>query len=235
MPDLGNTDCVAVLPWRAGSQGVVGKNLRLLNGKPLYMHALEQSLRVIGRCVVTTDIEEVISEKLPANCSIVRRPASLAENQTPMAPVLMHLFSTMERLAPLPEIAVLLQATSPLRRDSDIHDALKLYRKAEHELVLSVTRTDSSILKYGLLESGSFKPVSSSQYCFSNRQSLPPVFRPNGAVYVFSPRTFLETGDFPSDRIGAVEIPDEYALDIDTESDLANVEDAFRNPILEDA
>ncbi|MEO1549591.1 MAG: acylneuraminate cytidylyltransferase family protein, partial [Pseudomonadota bacterium] len=63
-------------------------------------------------------------------------------------------------------------------------------------------------------------------YCFANRQDLPAVYRPNGAVYVFTTQAFLAAGAIPSQRMGAVVMPQDRSWDIDTASDFARAEQA---------
>ncbi len=218
---------LAIIPLRAGSKGLPGKNLRLLAGKPLYQHALDQALRVVGRCAITTDIPEILSAKLPSVCTVVPRPSELATDQTQIAPVLSHLFDTLLQQGNLPQRVVLLQATSPLRQDKDLIQALTHFTSGKFELVMSVTKTDPSILKYGFAEEGRFTPVSNPEFCFSNRQSLPHIVRPNGAIYVFSPKTFMASGTLATNSTGFIEMPEADSIDIDTEADLKAAEDAL--------
>ena len=216
---------VAILPLRNGSKGLPRKNLRLLSGKPLYQHTLDQAVRTIGQCLITTDIPEIISADTPNAATVIQRPLELAEDITPMTPVLFHLFEHLQQAClKLPDVAVLLQATSPLRSDDDIREAISLYAKGDFDLVMSVTRSDSTLLKHGILDDGKFIPVSDPAHCFANRQQLPKTVRPNGAIYVFSPKTFLRNGGFASANIGAMEMPENRSIDIDNSADLIHAE-----------
>lgn len=214
------SDTVAILPLRAGSKGLPGKNLRPIAGKPLYRHTLDQALDVIGRCIISTDCADVLTARLPKGCTLVPRPAHLAGDDTPMAPVLSHLFEQLHAQEVLPETAVLLQATSPLRRNEDIREALALFGQGRFELVMSVVKTDPGILKYGFAKDGRFTPIADPEFCFANRQSLPETVRPNGAIYVFSPHRFMETGSLAIPSIGMIEMPEIHSIDIDTLADL---------------
>jgi N-acylneuraminate cytidylyltransferase len=80
------------------------------------------------------------------------------------------------------------------------------------------------------MKDGIFTPVSDPGYCFTNRQSLPEIVKPNGAVYVFSPEEFCAVGGFPTTRIGAIEMSAYHSIDIDTEEDLQAVEAFLRSP-----
>lgn len=221
-------DTLAIMPLRAGSKGLHGKNVRPLAGKPLYRHSVDQALRVIGRCIISTDIPAILRGSMPTGCEVVARPPDLALDETPITPVLLHLFEHLQNMHALPKTAVLMQATSPLRRDEDIRDALTLYETGRFELVMSVVRTDPAVLKYGFATDGQFTPISKPEFCFSNRQSLPEIARPNGAIYVFDPRTFMKTGSLATPSIGAIEMPENRSIDIDTLADLNAAEDVLR-------
>ena len=41
MLEPNHSDTLAIIPLRAGSKGLLGKNLRPLAGKPLYLHSCE--------------------------------------------------------------------------------------------------------------------------------------------------------------------------------------------------
>lgn len=211
---------LAIIPLRAGSKGLPNKNLLPLAGKPLYMHAVEQALRVIGRCIITTDIAEILNAHLPSECLVIERPAKLAGDRTPMVPVIMHALDELQNRKTRTGRIALLQATSPLREDRHIADALDLHSTGDRDLVMSVTHTDPGILKYGFLEGNTFRPVSSPHYCFENRQNLPEIVRPNGAVYVFHAQDFRRYKGFSMPRIGAIEMPAANSVDIDKLDDL---------------
>jgi len=228
MPRATASGTLAILPLRAGSKGLAKKNLRPIAGKPLYRHTLDQALRTVGRCAITTDIPELLSGEVPDGCIVIERPEELAGDRTPINPVLAHMFEQLESAGELPETAVLLQATSPLRLDDDVRAAIDLYEKGDFELVMSVTSADSGILKYGFLDGGRFDAVARPEYCFENRQDLPQVVRPNGAVYVFSPETFRRNGGLATQSIGAVEMPVARSIDIDDEDDLKAAEAILR-------
>jgi len=211
----------AVIPLRAGSRGLPSKNIRPLAGKPLYRHALDQALAAgASRVVITTDMPDVLWAELPKQVALVERPAELAGDNVPMAPVLQHALETADVHGPV----VLLQATSPLRSPSDIEEALRVFAGGYFELVMSVTEADRGVLKWGTLRGNRFQPLSDPAHCFANRQSLPAVVRPNGAIYVLDADWFVGRGSFVSERIGVLPMPAERSLDIDSLEDFERCE-----------
>lgn len=212
---------VAVVPVRAGSQGLPGKNFRALGGVPLWERAVAQGRAVADEVIVTTDAPEILSRAPEPGVRHVARPAELATNEAPMAPVLSHLLS--EQVAAGATV-MLLQPTSPLRSEADLQATLDLYRSGGFSMTMTVTEADRGVLKWGRVEDNLFRPLAEPGMSFANRQSLPRVLKPNGAVYVFGRDAFLEAGGFPHERIGVVEMPPERSHDIDTADDLARAE-----------
>ncbi|MCL1629148.1 acylneuraminate cytidylyltransferase family protein [Roseibaca sp. V10] len=218
--------CLAIVPLRAGSKGLPGKNTRLLAGRPLYAHALEQARAAgISPALVTSDIAELASAELGPGARFAPRPAHLAQDTTPMDAVLDHVLT---HDAPGPATIVLLQATTPLRAPQDIARAIALHATGEHALVMSATRAESGVLKWGTAENGRFVPLSrDAAHCFTNRAELPPVYRPDGAVYVFDADAYRRAGSLGAlavHGVGMVETPLDRAFDIDTLADFSRVE-----------
>lgn len=221
---LSSSAWTAVIPLRAGSKGLPSKNIRPLADKPLYRHALDQALAAgAARVVITTDMPEVLGAPLPDAVVLVRRPADLAGDGVPMAPVLQHALQS----AGVRGTVVLLQATSPLRLPSDIQSALAVFGRGGFELVMSVTEADRGVLKWGRLQGERFLPLSEPAHCFANRQSLPPVVRPNGAIYVMDADGFVARGSFVSEHIGVLQMPAERSQDIDSQEDFERCEAAL--------
>jgi N-acylneuraminate cytidylyltransferase len=137
-----------------------------------------------------------------------------------MAPVLQHALQATQCRGTV----VLLQATSPLRKAADIQAALSLFGQGDFELVMSVTEADRGVLKWGTLQDHRFLPLADPAFCFANRQSLPPVVRPNGAIYVIDADGFLKRASFVSDRIGVHQMPAERSHDIDNLHDFERCE-----------
>ena len=134
---------ISIIPIRAGSKGLISKNTLEIMGKPLYMYTLEQALNHTDQSIISTDIESIFLKEFPSNVKIVRRKKHLAKDNTPLSDVLTDLFKSygLEDY-----IAVLLQATSPLRNDEDINNAIKMYESNKYSMVMSIVEKDSKIL-----------------------------------------------------------------------------------------
>jgi N-acylneuraminate cytidylyltransferase len=213
-------DVVSIVPLRAGSKGLVNKNTCLVNGKPLYQYTIDQSISLGFRTIVSTDISE-ISQPKDGSFEMRRRSPGLCKDTTPMADVIIDVIKAIGIKA---RTVILLQATSPLREQVDILACLAKFRSQPCSLVMSCTQIASTSLKYGLRNGDVFEPINQSSFLFTNRQQLPKLLRPNGAIYVFSSTEFIENNGFPTRKILFHEMPESRSLDIDDENSL----EAFR-------
>ena len=206
----------AIIPLRKGSKGLPGKNVRLFGGKPLFLHSLDYAINSgADKIVISSDIPEVLTRDYPDNVIALPRPSALCSGTTEMAPVIHHVME----FCGLKGTIVLLQATSPLRRRVHLRQALEVYEAGSYDLVMSVTKADSTVLKWGTLNGDVFVPLKDPKYSFANRQNLPEVVKPNGALYVMGAEWFSENKSFVSDKIGVIRMSAEDSLDIDTLSD----------------
>jgi CMP-N,N'-diacetyllegionaminic acid synthase len=119
----------AMIPARRGSVGIPGKNWKNFCGKPLVRWTAEQALSTpeVDEVVITSDAPEVYDALSGLNVTWVARPDSLAQSDTPTEAALAHTIVMMNKK---PDMVVLLQATSPLRRVDDISACIALVRDA---------------------------------------------------------------------------------------------------------
>lgn len=220
-------DTVAIIPMRAGSKGLPQKNIKPLAGKPLYRYAVDEALEAgIGRVLISTDIPELPEKVASSRVETLPRPAALAGDAVPMADVMMHV---LEAEVDPEQIVVLLQPTSPLRDATHIASALEVFRTSDSPLLMSVSEKERSILKYGFVEGNRYIPLGQAEWVFSNRQALPPVFGPNGAIYIFEAGWFLKNGGFASPDVAVFEMDQTTSLDIDCQADFMLCEAAINS------
>ena len=211
--------CVAIVPCRAGSKGLPNKNFLRLGSEKLYQITLGQALRCIDEVIISSDKnleEELKRYKVEQH----RRSSELSTDKSTMAELILELIREYELQN---STIVLLQPTSPLRRDEDISKCIETYNKNNFELIFTVSSQDSALLKSGLVQGNRFIPLREPEFTFMNRQDLPKLFRPNGAVYVFNGGWFEKNGGFTSTNTGVVEMPGENSLDIDSQEDFDRV------------
>ena len=197
----------------------------MVGSKKLYKITLDQALRCINEVIISSDK----NLKKELGCYSVkqhRRSPALATDQSTMAELMLELIRMYELQK---STIVLLQPTSPLRRDDDISKCIKTFENNTFDLVFTVSAQDRAVLKSGFIRGNKFIPLAEPEFTFMNRQDLPELFRPNGAVYVFNGGWFEENNGFTSNNIGVVEMPKENSLDIDNREDFDRVAQIYKN------
>ena len=88
---------LGLVPARGGSKGVPHKNLRPLAGHTLleYVQQAAAASGVVDRLVLSTDSPDIADAGRRAGLDVpFLRPASLAQDDTPMLPVITHALDT---------------------------------------------------------------------------------------------------------------------------------------------
>ncbi len=173
-----------------------GKNIKLLNEKPLILYTVDAARGVsedLNICVSTDDLQ--IAEVVRAYGLSVPfiRPPELSTDSATSEQVLMHALAFYESLGNVYDYIVLLQPTSPLRTASHLKEAMGLINDTT-EIIVSVKETDANPY-YVLFEEGVDGYLESSKEGkFTRRQDCPTVYELNGAIYIIKVSKFKEVG-----------------------------------------
>ena len=125
---------------RKGSKGVVGKNFRLLAGKPLIDWSLDQLLYHprVDAVIVSTDDPEIHAHVLDRGVTdIGLRPKSLSSDSASKWSVWQHSLRKAEAKFESVNAFLDLDCTSPLRDAEDIDKALDLFALQSPDMVMS--------------------------------------------------------------------------------------------------
>lgn len=208
---------VAVIPARGGSKGIPRKCIRPLAGRPLIAYAIEACRQSSGieRVVVSTEDDEIamLSERFGAD--VIMRPAALADDVTPLDPVIAHAVDEAERrFGERYGIVVTVQPTAPLVTAADVGRALALFDvRPGPDTVISVV--EDRHLTWSLADG---RPVPDYR-ARVNRQLLEPRFRETGAI-IACRRDQLRSGTRIGANIELLQMPASRSVDIDTYTDL---------------
>lgn len=214
---------LGVIPARGGSKGVIGKNIKLLDDKPLIAYTIEVALQSqLDSVIVSTDSTAIaeIARQFGAGVPFLR-PAELATDSSKAIPVIQHALAEIEAQTGVTYDAVMmLQPTSPFKLVSDIDEAIQLLEKSGADSVISVVPVHGhhpARMKY--LEGDQLiDPDFSEAYENQPRQELRPMYIRNGAIYL-TRRNVLLADSFKGKDCRALIMPEERSVNIDTEVD----------------
>ena len=177
-----------LVPARAGSKGVPGKNVKLLGGVPLlgWTARAIRSSGVAARAVLSTDdpaIAEVgRAEGLEAP---FLRPAQLAGDRVDMIQVVEHAVAWLESEERWrPAAIMVLQPTCPFRRAGRLAEALTLLAHPGTEGVVGVARLDRTPAFLYRQDADGLLVALAEWDAATLRQDARPTFTPNGTLYL---------------------------------------------------
>jgi len=204
-----NSKLKVLIPLRGGSKGIKKKNLKYFNGKPLFTWVTNSALETNLEVFISTEDEE-IKENIKLFCplaKIIDRPKELATDDSSTEEVISHFIKSLDC-----DHIVLLQATSPLTKSSDISLSIDKYFSNNCKPLVSGTRQHIFIWNndgYSINYDPSKRP---------RRQEWEGTFIENGAIYIFKVQDFKLHGTrckapctlFEMSQTNAIELDNNY-------------------------
>jgi CMP-N-acetylneuraminic acid synthetase len=221
---------LGLIPARGGSKGVPRKNVRLLCGKPLLQYTAEAALMAkrLARVVLSTDDEEIAAVGRRCGLEVpFRRPGHLAEDTTPMLPVVQQAVRWMEAEGHFFDAICLLQPTNPLRRAGDIDACIELLEAGGADAVVTVLPVPEEYNPHWVYfqgEDGSLRLSTGERWPISRRQDLPPAFHREGSVYVTRRNVLMEGDSLYGRRLVGYCLSAERSVNIDSVEDWERAE-----------
>jgi CMP-N-acetylneuraminic acid synthetase len=212
-----------VVPARAGSKRIPGKNLVALGGVPLIDYTLRAAAgsERIGAVLVSTDSEEIAARARQFGALVPEmRPAKIAGDRSPIVEALRHALEAFERSGPKVSSVVLLQPTSPFRTSADIDRAIELFERTGADTLTSVRDARDHPLWTWRSTGDAIEPYFTLADMTADRKDLPAAYAENGTIYVVQ-RELVLAGRIYGPRIVPFVMSEAASVDIDTPLDLA--------------
>lgn len=214
---------LAVIPARAGSKRLPGKNKRVLGGKPLVVWSIEIVLDLPNICdvIVSTDDPEIAEIAKWAGATVPwLRPEELSSDTASSSEVALHALDWYESRYGAVDGLLLLQPTTPFRKRERLLEAIALFSKNQDFPVISVCKTHAHPLWTFKMEDSFCIPFFDHHALSSRSQDLLPAFIPNGSIYLCSSILLKQTRKIIHDRNTALVMDSgKESVDIDSELD----------------
>jgi CMP-N-acetylneuraminic acid synthetase len=229
---------LAIVPARGGSKGVPGKNLRPLAGRLLIEYALDAARQsgVVDRTILSTDSPEIADAGRRIGMDVpFLRPVELSQDESPMLPVIQHAVHELGARGWMPEIVVLLQPTSPLRRPGHVRGAVDLLRRSGADSVVTVVEVPKHLSPDYVMriDNGVLRPFLAEGAGVTRRQDARAAYSRDGTVYAFRRETLERHGSIYGADCRPLVIPAEQSLSIDTPGDWDQAERLLARDISE--
>lgn len=188
---------LALIPARGGSKGIVNKNIKLFNGRPLVEWSIRLALqsKLIDKVVVSSDSPKIINISKKLGAEVILRPKNISGDKATTESVIKHCIRNFKNTY---KTIILLSPTSPLRKKNDLDNAIKFFFINKLDSCFSGSKlTDFLIWNYDKIN----KKYKSINYDFKNRgnrQNRKLGYVENGSIYIFKSSLIIKKNN----RIG---------------------------------
>lgn len=213
---------LALIPARAGSKGIPGKNFRPLGGRPVYTYAADCAHAIGCVPVLSTDqypasMDGGLLHHGDTTVRLLRRPAHLCTDSAPMIDVVRHALDSIP--GPSDQIVLLLQPTQPFRTPAHLTAAIELLEQTGADSVVSVVALplthSPDLVCY--MDGGRLRPWTMGGP--TRRQDATPVYLRDGTCYATRRSTITRTGTLYGCDCRPLIIPAAESCELDTEQD----------------
>lgn len=206
---------VALLPMKANSERVKGKNFKLLAGKPLFKWILDALLKnqEIEKIVINTDAKQILLDNglVESDRVVIRdRKEELCGDFVSMNLILADDIANIDS-----DFYLMTHTTNPLISAETIGDAiLKMKESVEYyDSLFSVNKIQTRFYREDM------SPVNHDPDSLIRTQDLEPWFEENSCLYIFSKKSFSESNARIGKKPMMFVTPPLESIDIDEPED----------------
>lgn len=216
---------------RGGSKGIPGKNIKIINGRPLLAYTIDAANKFIarhgGRLILSTDSEEIKNEarKLGVDTEYTR-PDFLAGDTVGKPDAIKDAMLWCEhQYGFTADFVIDLDVTAPIRTLADIENCLKLVTENDDTLTSFSVNPSSRNPYFNMVEEtgrGYCKVVLGGQY--TTRQDAPKVYDMNASIYVYRRDALLTEYPKAVTSFSRCYVMDHICFDLDNPEDFDYLE-----------
>jgi len=217
MKTIQSQKIVALLPMKANSERVVGKNFRDFYGKPLFRWILDSLLSVteIDNIVINTDARNILAQNglLETDRILIRdRKHEICGDNISMNLVLADDVSNISS-----DLYLMTHTTNPLLSTNTVQRAIQSFYYAQAQGIadslFSVNKVQTRFYR------ADCSPVNHDPKNLLRTQDLEPWFEENSNLYIFTKESFFRTNARIGNNPMMFETPCYESIDIDTPED----------------
>lgn len=221
-----------LIPARAGSKGLPGKNRKILIDKPLIGYTIDfaREFSNDSNIILSTDDDHVINYAKTINLEVpFKRPFELASDTASSYDVILHALKFYINTCKNPDILILLQPTSPFRKIEDLNKMLSMWHES-FDLLVSVKESHENPY-FNLFEENELgNLMKSKNSLYNRRQDCPRTYSFNGSIYIYNVKSLLSNKKMENFIIKKYLMNDPIlSIDIDDNFDWLIAETVLKN------
>ncbi|MFW0758847.1 pseudaminic acid cytidylyltransferase [Pseudomonas sp. H11T01] len=219
---------VAIIPARGGSKRIPRKNLKLFDGEPMIARSIRTALSsgLFEQVVVSTDDEEIAALARACGAQVpFMRPATLADDFTGTAAVIVHALNTLHEQGQNFDYACCIYATAPLLQTRYLRQGLDvLEQHPEKSFAFSLCGFGFPIQRALTIDAHGALASLYPEFRETRSQDLPAAYQDAGQFYWGRTEAWLRGDVLFSEKSLPVILPRHLVQDIDTEEDWTRAE-----------
>ncbi len=224
---------LAIVPARGGSKRIKNKNIKNFCGKPMIHHIIDVAIKsnLFDKIHISTECESIKRTVELKKLKIdFMRPKSLADDHTPLMPVLKYVVNKYNSFDLIYDEIWLLMACAPLIDANDLIEASKYFsQKINHKKnLLAIAEYPVPIeWSFTMSNNGFLEPRFPGKFK-KRSQDLTRNYFDTGTFAIFPRLNIMNCNESGNDYgfIG-FKLPKEKSIDIDTEEDWKMAEGLF--------
>jgi pseudaminic acid cytidylyltransferase len=224
---------ICIIPARAGSKRLPGKNFRELDGKPLIMHQIEiaNSSKLFDEVIVSCDYKVCDTQyKVWHNATNHIRSAKNSDDQAGLREVVLEVLEN-EKYKDVENICILYTTGVFTTRD-DLRKGLELL--GEHNTAFPVKASSIDLKNIIYLKDSQAFSLFPTIETPKMRQTIASGLYEHVGQWFMMRRAWVENNKIISGNCGYVIVPWERAQDVNTEEDWMIMEAKYEGRILND-
>lgn len=222
-----NDNLICIIPIRSKSKSIKHKNIKMLAGLPLSIHAINAAsdCKLFKKIIIATDsdiykkrIQKYISDQ---KIVFFKRSKKSSFDYSPTEIVISEILKKNEKTRHI----CLVQATSPLINKKDLISGYKKYLSTDFDSLISGYLTKKFFWKQN---KNGIKPLNYNPIRRPMRQKNKGTIVENGAFYFFKRKGFIKNTNRIFGKTGVHLMSEESSIEIDVQADFVKAEKILR-------
>ena len=202
-----------IIPARKGSKRLPGKNLKVLNNKPLIKYSVDYALNYFDKddIWINSDCEQILSFASNINVNIYKRPLILGGDTVDVLKDHLAFFIKQEIIV---DAIILLQPTNPLRKKDLLKNCIEFFESSKRNSLATFSEHEKKLCK---IIDEKFYP---QNYVPGQRsQDLERKYYENGSIYISKIESIIKGDIITNDVYPFIDNSIESSVDIDYHKD----------------
>lgn len=218
---------IAIIPARGGSRGIPKKNIQNFCGKPLIAWTILQAKGTpeIDGVYVSSDSDEILQIAEGYGAKKIKRPDVIAGDKATSESAVEHALKSFKIL---PEIILMLQPTSPLRKPDDLSKAIRQFSLEKWDSGFSGAILED-FLTWRKNHAGEYESINYDYQNRGRRQDRQHEHVENGSIYLFNPEILIKNGNRLGGKIGIYLMDFWQSFELDKPEDWDFLETLFNH------